>query len=120
MDRGGLLQERAKRRKHGLPPELRMAKLEDPAARRFNYVRADWVNADITVSTVADQTPIAPGYKVSDVTRDGRRTARFVTEAPILHFFSIQSARYAVKTERYKGVELSIYHHPATPGTWTA
>jgi aminopeptidase N len=112
MDRGGLLQERAKRRKHGLPPELRMAKLEDPAARRFNYVRADWVNADITVSTVADQTPIAPGYKVSDVTRDGRRTARFVTEAPILHFFSIQSARYAVKTERYKGVELSIYHHP--------
>jgi aminopeptidase N len=116
MDRSGLLQERAKRRKHGLPPELRMAKLENPAARRFNYVRADWVNADITVTTVADQTPIAPGYKVSDVTRDGRRTARFVTEAPILHFFSVQSARYAVKTERYKGVELSIYHHPAH--TW--
>ena len=112
MDRRGLLQERAKRRKHDLPPELRMAKLEDPAARRFNYVRADWVNADITVTTVADQTPIAPGYKVSDVTRNGRRTARFVTEAPILHFFSVQSARYAVKTERYKGVELSIYHHP--------
>jgi ABC-2 type transport system permease protein len=65
------------------------------------------------VTTDADQTPIAPGYKISDVTKDGRRTAVFRTEAPILRFFSIQSARYAVKTERYKGVDLAVYHHPA-------
>lgn len=112
MNRQGLLQDRADRRKHGLPPELRPAALEDESARAHNYVRADWVNADITITTVADQTPIAPGYRVSDEIRDGRRTARFVTEAPILHFFSVQSARYATRREQHGDVELVVYHHP--------
>lgn len=112
MDRNGLLSDRTKRRKFGLPAELRIAKLEDTSAQAKNYIGADWVTADITVHTVADQTPIAPGYKVSDVTRDGRRSARFVTEAPILHFFSVQSARYAVERETHKGVELAVYYHP--------
>ena len=113
MSRNGLLSDRVKRRKHGLPDELRMAKLEDLSATRHNYIRADWVNADITVTTDADQTPIAPGYKVSDQVRDGRRTARFVTEAPVLNFFSVQSARYDVAREQHRGVELAVYHHPA-------
>jgi aminopeptidase N len=113
MNRQGLLSDRTKRRKYGLEPELRMAKLEDTSAQARNYIGADWVNADITVRTVADQTPIAPGYKVSDTTANGRRVARFVTEAPILHFFSVQSARYALRQEAYKGVNLAIYYHPA-------
>jgi ABC-2 type transport system permease protein len=112
MGRMGLMQDRTVRRKHGLPAELRPARLEDTTAQAHNYIGADWVNADITVTTVANQTPIAPGYKVSDITRDGRRTARFVTEAPILHFFSVQSADYQVTREDYRGVELAIYHHP--------
>jgi aminopeptidase N len=110
MNRNGLLSDRAKRRKFGLPAELRLAKLEDESARAHNYIGADWVNADITVTTDADQTPIAPGYKVSDVTRDGRRTARFVTEAPILHFFSVQSARYEILRRQHNGVALEVYH----------
>jgi aminopeptidase N len=128
MDRNGLLTDRTKRRKYGLPPELRPAKLGDVPSRQFNGLRrdSDWVTADITVTTDADQTPIAPGYKVSERTwresaemsgpvgqAGDRRTARFVTEAPILHFFSIQSARYAVRTEPYKGVQLAVYYHPA-------
>lgn len=113
MSRDGLLQDRTKRRKHGLPAELRMAKLEDTSAQARNYVGADWVNADITVTTDADQTPIAPGYKVSDQTQGDRRTARFVTEAPILHFFSVQSARYEVLEEAHNGVQLAVYHDPA-------
>ena len=128
MDRGGLLTDRSKRRKYGLKSELRPAKLGDIPSRQFNGLRrdSDWVTADITVTTNADQTPVAPGYKVSDTTwhetaaasgaankAGQRRTARFVTEAPILHFFSIQSARYAVRTELYKGVQLSVYYTPA-------
>lgn len=111
MGRDGLLSDRSKRRKYGLTPELRMAKLEDEKAMAHNYIGADWVNADITVTTVADQTPIAPGYKVSDVVRNGRRTARFVTEAPILHFFSVQSARYEEKKEQHGPVELAVYYN---------
>jgi len=114
FSRSGLLKDRAKRRKYGLPPELRMAKLGDVPSRQFNYFShsADFVTADVTVSTVADQTPIAPGTKVLDETRNGRRTARFVSDAPILPGFSIQSARYAQKHERYKGVDLTIYYDP--------
>jgi ABC-2 type transport system permease protein len=116
MSRDGLLQDRAKRRKYGLAPQLRPAKLEDRSAQARNYVAdADWVNADITVTTDADQSPIAPGYRVSDVTKDGRRTIRYRTDAPVLHFFSVQSARYAIRKVDYKGVELAIYYDPQHP-----
>jgi aminopeptidase N len=117
MDRNGLLEDRAKRRKYGLPPELRMPKLEDAAARQFNVLRkdADWVTSDITVSTLADQTPIAPGYRVADRIANGRHTSEFRTEAPINMFFSVQSARYAVRRQTYKGVDLAIYYDPHHP-----
>ncbi|MGA9523467.1 MAG: M1 family aminopeptidase [Myxococcaceae bacterium] len=115
MSRDELLTDRTKRRKYGLPPDLLPASIDDERAHARNYVGADWVNADITVTTDADQTPIAPGYQVSDETRDGRRTARFVSEAPILHFFSVQSARYEVKRENHKGVELAVFHDPQHP-----
>jgi len=110
MDRQILLQDRSKRRKYGLPAELRPAKLEDLSATKKNYI-GGWTTADIIVSTVAGQTPIAPGMKISDVTKEGRRTARFKSEAPILNFFSIQSARYAERHRRHAGVDLAVYYH---------
>ena len=113
MDRQGLLTDRSKRRKLGLPAELRPAKLEDETARRRNYIGADWVTADITVSTEADQTVVAPGQMVSDVVRGDRRTSRFVTESPVLNFFSIQSARYERAGRMHNGVELVVFHDAA-------
>ncbi|HWF76627.1 MAG TPA: M1 family aminopeptidase [Caulobacteraceae bacterium] len=117
MDRSFLLQDRAKRRKYGLPEELRMPKLGAPGADQFNYIGhdADWVTADITVTTDADQIPVAPGYQVSQSVANGRRTVRFVTDSPILDFFSAQSARYAVSTVPYKGVNISVYYTPQHP-----
>ena len=112
MDRNGLLTERAKRRRQGLPPELRPAKLEDMRGTAHNYIHADWVMSDITLTTDADQTPIAPGNQVSDVTTNGRRTGHFVSPAPILNFFSIQSARYKVTSENHNGLKLSVYYNP--------
>ena len=112
MDRGRLLQDRTARRRQGLPAELRMAKLEDTSAQARNYIGADWVNSRITISTAADQVPIAPGNKLSDTVRDGRRIAVFQSPAPILNFFSVQSARYAVAEEQAGRVALSIYYDP--------
>lgn len=114
VSRDGLLKDRAKRRKHGLPPDLRPPALEDDRGRARSEFRADsdWVDADITVTTDADQTPIAPGYTVSDTVTDGRRTVHFKTDAPINHFFSIQSARYDVRRDRWQGVDLAVYFHP--------
>ena len=114
FERNGLLQDRARRRELKLPEREPMAPLGDVPSRQFNYLRhdADFVLSDITITTDADQTPIAPGQQVSDVTRGDRRTMRFVTEAPVLPFFSIQSARYKVATEAYKGVNLVVYYDP--------
>ncbi|MFL6721512.1 MAG: ABC transporter permease/M1 family aminopeptidase [Sphingomonas sp.] len=111
MNRQNLLSDRAKRRRQGLVPELRPAKLEDLSATARNYIDADWVTSDITLTTDAGQTPIAPGARVSDVTLGGRRTARFVSTAPILNFFSIQSADYQVATQDHNGIQLSVYYH---------
>jgi ABC-type transport system involved in multi-copper enzyme maturation permease subunit len=112
MDQTSLLQDRAKRRRQHLPAELRPARLEDMSATDKNYIHADWVMSDITLSTDAGQVPIAPGNQVSDLTSNGRRTARFVSPAPILNFFSIQSADYKVATEMHNGIKLSVYYHP--------
>ncbi|MCA0174953.1 MAG: aminopeptidase [Proteobacteria bacterium] len=120
MDRSGLLQDRHKRRKYGLEPELRMAKLEDDAARAHHYLRkdSDWVTADLTVQTDADQTPVVPGNLVSDTTAAGRRTLHTRSEVPIQHFFSMQSARYAEGKASWTSpagetVPIAVYHHPA-------
>jgi ABC-2 type transport system permease protein len=132
MSRAGLLTDRAKRRKHGLPPDLRPPTLEDDRGRARNPLRADsdWVDADITVTTDADQIPIAPGYTLSDTTANGRRTAHFKPDAPINHFFSIQSGRYEVRRDAWNSVDgrgtltgsaaegrrgsvdLAVYFHP--------
>ena len=112
MNRQGLLSDRTKRRRQGLAAELRPAKLEDMRATRWNYVGSDWVRSDIRVTTDADQMPMAPGNRVSDQTRDGRRTARFVSPALILNFFSVQSADYKVARRDHNGVELEVLYHP--------
>jgi ABC-2 type transport system permease protein len=114
MGQDGLLQDRAKRRKYGLPPELRPPKLEDESARVSHYLRrdSDWVTADITLSTDADQVPIAPGYRVSETVSNGRRVIRYRTDAPIMHFFSMQSAAYAIRRDKWKDVELAVYYAP--------
>jgi aminopeptidase N len=113
MNRDRLLGDRAKRRKYGLPPELHLPALGDPAAQnRAVFGAGAWTTSDITVTTDADQTPIAPGDKVSEVVGGGRRTARFVTATPILNFFSVQSARYVERAQRYKDVNLAVYYDP--------
>ncbi|HXC55392.1 MAG TPA: M1 family aminopeptidase [Rhizomicrobium sp.] len=116
MDQTSLLRDLVKRRRQHLVGDLRPPKLEDGAARMMGpFVDSDWVNSDITVSTVADQTPIAPGYRVSETVADGRRTVRFRSDAPILDFFSVQSAAYAQKHAKWHDVDLTVYYDPHHP-----
>lgn len=116
VSRLGMIEDAATRRYHGLPEAPRLPDVDDVSATaRPDYGRG-WASADITVSTSADQTPIAPGNKVSDVTHDGRRTARFVSDVPIRSRFAVLSARYAERHRHHDGVDLAVYHHPAH--TW--
>jgi ABC-2 type transport system permease protein len=113
LTRAGMLQDPAARRRHGLPEAPGVPKLEDTSATANTTYGRGWATSDITVSTTADQVPIAPGNKVSDVVRDGRRVARFVSAVPVHPRFSVQSARYAEKHRRHDGIDLAVYHDPA-------
>ncbi|HET7434113.1 MAG TPA: M1 family aminopeptidase [Thermoanaerobaculia bacterium] len=109
----GLHQDPVLRRKYGLKGEIAPPKLEDLAATRKAVFDRGWSKTDIKVSTSADQTPLAPGNRVSDVTRGNRRIAHFVSNAPIHPRFAVLSARYAEKHRRHGGVDLAVYYHPA-------
>jgi hypothetical protein len=112
MGSAGTIQDPAARRRFGLPEAPRVAKLEDGTATARTTPDRDWATTDITVSTSADQVPIAPGNRVSDAVRGGRRVARFVSGVPVHPRFSIQSARYAEKHRVHRGVDLAVHHHP--------
>ncbi|HYI41980.1 MAG TPA: M1 family aminopeptidase [Allosphingosinicella sp.] len=110
----GLIEEPAERRRQGLPERRPLPRLDDLAATRITPSGdAGWTTADITVSTLADQIPIAPGRRVSERVENGRRIARFVSDTPIKNHFSIQSGRYAVRRLVHRGVEHKVYFHPS-------
>jgi ABC-2 type transport system permease protein len=109
------LQEAHKRRKYGLAPVVRAAKIDDPKARLDNGITrdADWINLDTTVSTSPDQIALAPGYLQKEWIANGRRYFRYKTTSPILGFFAYLSARYEVKRSTWKGIPIEIYYDPA-------
>jgi ABC-2 type transport system permease protein len=105
------------RRKRGLPPIVRLPKLDDEGARRNTYIssEADWVNFETTVSTSADQIALAPGNLQKEWSENGRHFFHYKTEAPILNFYGWLSGRYAVKKDRWNDVDLAVYYHPDHP-----
>lgn len=114
MNDVGLIEDPSERRKFGLPDKPPFPRLNDLSATRINPVGdLGWTTADIIVSTSADQIPVAPGKSVSDRIVGNRRIVRFVSNAPIKNFFSIQSGRYAVSRQKVGGVEYAVYYHPA-------
>ncbi|HEY1272497.1 MAG TPA: M1 family aminopeptidase, partial [Terriglobales bacterium] len=102
------------RHRHGLPSVKRLPKLDDLAARQnlAGISDADWMTLEGTVSTSPDQIAIMPGYLVKEWTENGRRYFHYKMDAPILDFISFNSARYAVRRDKWNDVDLEIYYHP--------
>ncbi|UTW54737.1 M1 family aminopeptidase [Kordiimonas sp. SCSIO 12610] len=110
---GGMLQDRNTRRQHDLPPLPRTPKLEDESQHGNNYLRqdSDFVTFETTVSTVASQTAIAPGYLEKEWEANGRRYFHYKMDAPILNFYSYLSADYEVVRDEFDGINVEVYHH---------
>jgi ABC-2 type transport system permease protein len=103
------------RRRHGLQKSAGFPKLEDLTGRQTNYgvTVADWVNFEGTVSTSPDQIAIMPGYLQKEWIQDGRRYRHYKSDAPFeTGIFSVNSARYAVKSDHWHDVNLEIYYQP--------
>jgi hypothetical protein len=102
------------RHRHGLQRSPGLPKLEDAAARQNNYVStaADWVKFEGTISTSVDQIAIMPGYLQKDWMQDGRHYFQYKADAPVLAgIFSANSARYALRRDSWRDVNLEIYYH---------
>ena len=110
----GQLDDRNDRRHYGLGPVPRMAKIDDQAARRNSLIGndSDWVTFETTISTAPDQVALAPGYLEKEWTANGRRYFHYRMDRPTLNFFSFQSARYAVRRDRWQDVALEVYYDP--------
>lgn len=123
-DAGAELSDRSQRDDHGLDPEPRMRPQSDTSARMRPYVARDatWLDYEATVSTSADQVPLATGTRDSSWTTGGRRHVRFRTSAPTAGFFSFLSARYEEASgtwtppdsslNRGRPVDIEVFHHP--------
>jgi hypothetical protein len=107
------LQDRGKRRKHGLPPIQRMNKIDDDFAKRYTtFTRgADRIKFETTISTSIDQIAIAPGYLQKEWVGGDRRYFHYEMEEPFLNFYSYLSANYTVRKDRWNDVTIEVYYH---------
>jgi ABC-2 type transport system permease protein len=107
------LSQNTARKEYGLLPKKRMAAVDDSAARMNNYIShdADWINFEATVSTDEGQTAIAPGYLKKEWKKDGRHYFQYKMDSPILNFYSFLSAKYEVRRDKWKDVNIEIYYH---------
>ncbi|HVO89317.1 MAG TPA: M1 family aminopeptidase [Casimicrobiaceae bacterium] len=112
-DRGELQTDRD-RKKFGLAPKERMRDRDDPAGLDVNYIThdADWVTFKAEVVTDADQWAIAPGYLEREWVEGGRHHFIYAMDSPILDFVAFQSARYAVRKDRWNDVAIEVYYQP--------
>jgi ABC-2 type transport system permease protein len=113
---GGELQDKGDRKDHELRPKDRMIRLSsDPAKRMQNYLMAnsDWVNVRTTISTSPDQIAIAPGSLTKEWTENGKRYFHYEVDHKSMNFYSFLSARYEVKREKWKGVDVEVYYDKA-------
>jgi ABC-2 type transport system permease protein len=111
------LNDDATRSKFGLKWKGGMKDVEDTAALKVNYVSpdADWIRYECTLSTSMDQIALSPGYLVKRWTENNRNYFHYKLETPTLLYMPFQSARYDLKTSRWKDVDISVYydeHHP--------
>ena len=100
------------RRRNGLPERPSIPSLYDVDAQSQS-ADPGLIDLDVTIGTAAGQTAIAPGVLQRAWTEQGRSYFRYRTDAPIGRGYAIFSAAYAVRTARWRDVELEVVHHPA-------
>jgi ABC-2 type transport system permease protein len=107
------LQDDKERKAHGLVP-FAETRLDEKILRNRGKWAADsdFIRFAVTLSTSADQIALAPGYVEREWSADGRRYFRYAMDIPILNFWSVLSARYAVARDKWNDVDIAIYFHP--------
>jgi len=71
----------------------------------------DFISLDMTVSTENDQSVAGTGDLVKHF-KDGSRNYFRYKAHNIPFRFAVSSAKYAVKTVKYKGIDIHVFYHP--------
>ena len=102
------------REEQGLKEKERMLDRNDTRGRNMSLFGddADHIRFEMVVSTAQDQIAIAPGYLQKEWQENNRKYFHYKMDAPMCNFYSIVSARYAVKRDKWNDVNLEIYYHP--------
>lgn len=111
---GWELSDEKDRRKYGLPERPRMLDVNDKEGLKKTYIssQGSWIQYDAVVSTSADQIAIAPGYLEKEWVVGDRRYFHYRMDRPMANFYAFQSARYAVKKDKWNDVNIEVYYHP--------
>jgi ABC-2 type transport system permease protein len=101
------------RRKNKLKEKERMMEQNDPRGLSQNLFGddADYIRFEMVIGTEKDQTAIAPGYLQKTWTEKDRKYFQYKMDVPMCNFYSIVSARYEVKKDKWKNVDLEIYYN---------
>lgn len=101
------------RRKHKLPEKERMMEQNNPVGLSQSLFGddADYIRFEMVIGTEKDQTAIAPGYLQKTWNENDRKYFHYKMDVPMCDFYSIVSAKYEVKKDKWKDVNLEIYYN---------
>lgn len=77
----------------------------------YGAIDSDLIAFEAIVSTSKNQIALAPGYLVKEWVENDRRYFQYKTDNKIKYTLGFNSGRFEVKKEKYKGIDLEIYHH---------
>ena len=107
-----------RRREEHLGPLQELAQRGDPYYTDVNLFSpdSDWLTYHAVVSTSGDQIALSPGYLRRKWQQEGRNYFEYsMGNTKTLDFYDFNSARYAVKSVPYEGVNIEVYYHPGHP-----
>ena len=108
------------RKKYNLEPKERTPKLSGELSELHNrnYInngQSDFINVETVISTIKDQTAIAPGSLIKKWEENGRDYYHYKTDTPSLNFYSFMSADYKIKRRKWNGIDIEVYYDEKHP-----
>lgn len=110
---GGEMSDDNDRKEKGLPKKERMMERNDPRGLQQSLFGddADHISFEMVISTDKGQTAIAPGYLQKQWVENNREYFHYKMDAPMCNFYSMISAHYEVKHEKWNDINLEVYYH---------
>lgn len=115
------LKDSSEREDYNLPLRSNKAEREDvnELVNARSGSDSDGLNFEMIIGTSIDQTALVPGDLLEQWTENNRNYFHYKMENPIINFYSIVSAKYEIKKEKWilrqdsvvRPIDLEIYYH---------